>query len=270
MQSENGQFHNLMDLSHRIIDDAGVGDHLGRAIWAAGAVINSDLPKGIKSPARLIFDRALPWARESTSPRTKAYACLGLQERLSSEAGDSNLSVNLKTLAHSLVQLYNVNRTSDWEWFEETLTYDNPRLSQALLTAYQSLGDSTYLAVAERTLQFLKSASTIDGIYAPVGSEGWYSRSGERALYDQQPIEAGAMIEAATLAYKITRAQPYQESLRQAVGWFFGVNTRSAVVYDDSTGACYDGVTPMGLNENQGSESTLAFLLAAEKFIETF
>jgi hypothetical protein len=77
MQAEDGKFHNLMDYSHRLVDTPSLGDHLGRAVWAAGAVINSDLSDGIKAPARLIFDRAIPWARESTSPRTKAYTCLG-------------------------------------------------------------------------------------------------------------------------------------------------------------------------------------------------
>jgi hypothetical protein len=169
-----------------------------------------------------------------------------------------------------LVELYNINRASDWEWFENILTYDNPRLIQALFAAYQSLGENTYLAVAEKTLRFLKNATTVDETYVPVGSEGWHPKGGDRALYDQQPIEAGAMVETATLAYKITRSEGYEAVLRQAMGWFFGLNTKSVRPYDDSTGACYDGINRMGLNENQGAESTLAFLLAAEAFVETF
>jgi hypothetical protein len=270
MQSENGQFHNLMDFSERIIDEPAVGDHLGRAIWAAGTVVNSDLPRGMKASARLMFDRALPWARESTWPRTRAYTCLGLHERLHADTEDNNLRANLKIMADSLVELYNINRASDWEWFENILTYDNPRLIQALFAAYQSLGENTYLAVAEKTLRFLKNATTVDETYVPVGSEGWHPKGGDRALYDQQPIEAGAMVETATLAYKITRSEGYEAVLRQAMGWFFGLNTKSVRPNDDSTGACYDGINRMGLNENQGAESTLAFLLAAEAFVETF
>ena len=268
MQSENGQFHNLMDFSQRIIDQPTIGDHLGRAIWATGAVMNSNLPNGMKASARLIFDRALPWARATTSPRTKAYSSLGLAERLHTDAEDRNLKANLKELTDNLLILYNENRAPDWKWFENILSYDNARLSQALLAAYQSLREPAYLNVAQESLQFLKKVTTIKGTYVPIGSEGWYAKGGDRALYDQQPIEAGAMVEAAALAYKLTHSDHYEETIRQALGWFFGANTKSAIVYDGVTGACHDGITPEGLNENQGAESTISFLLAAETFIE--
>jgi hypothetical protein len=270
MQAEDGQFHNLMDFSQRITDTPTVGDHTGRAIWATGKVINSEILPGVKASARLILDRALPWARESTSPRTKAYACLGLQERLQAEPGDANLRANLKMMADSLVELYNVNQAEDWKWFENVMTYDNPRLCQALFAAYKSLGEHTYLAVAEETMRFLKDVTTIDETYVPIGSNGWYPKGGERAFYDQQPIDAGAMVETAALAYKLTRSKVYETTLRQALGWFFGMNAKSVRLYDDSTGACYDGINQVGLNENQGAESTLAFLLAAATFIDSF
>jgi len=45
MQADDGRFHNLMDFSRRIIDQAAEGDHLGRSIWAASVVINSELPE---------------------------------------------------------------------------------------------------------------------------------------------------------------------------------------------------------------------------------
>lgn len=270
MQEEDGRFHNLMDYSQRIIDKPGIDDHLGRAIWAAGAVINSTISTGMRASARLIFDRALPWARMSTSPRTKAYVCLGLHERLKVESEERNLRANLKLMADSLVALYDNNRASNWEWFENILTYDNARLCQALLVAYQSLGEQTYLAVAEVTLQFLKKTETIGEIHAPIGNHGWYVKGGTKALYDQQPIEPGALIEATTIAYKLNQSKLYEDALRQALGWFFGLNTKSVKLYDDSTGACYDGINPKGLNKNQGAESTLAFLLAAEAFVNSF
>jgi len=127
-----------------------------------------------------------------------------------------------------------------------------------------------YLTVAEATLQFLKKTQTINEVFVPIGNRGWYVRGKTRAVYDQQPIEPGAMIEAATIAYRLNRSKLYEEMLRQALGWFFGINTKSVRLYDDSTGACCDGLTPEGLNENQGAESTLAFLLAAEAFVNGF
>lgn len=270
MQAEDGRFHNLMDFSKRILDDAAVGDHVGRAIWAAGAVINSKMPRGVRASAQLMFDRALPWARASASPRTRAYTCLGIKERLRVESEDANLKNNLRMIADSLVALFDQNAAADWVWFENTLTYDNPRLSQALFAAYESLGEKRYLDVAEKAYQFLQDVTTIEGTFVPVGSFGWFPRGGHRAIYDQQPIEAGAMVETATLAYELTRSERYEMAIRQALGWFFGLNSKAVTVYDASTGACYDGINEKGLNENQGAESTLAYLLAATTFAETF
>jgi hypothetical protein len=268
MQAEDGKFHNLMDFSQRFIDEPTVGDHLGRAIWAAGAIINSDLPRGMKASARVIFDRALPWARESSSPRTKAYACLGICERFRIDSGDLNLRTDIGSLADSLVDLYKANRGTDWKWFENILSYDNARLPQALLFAYQSLGKDEYLKVAKETLRFLQEQTTIEGKFVPIGSHGWFARGKERALYDQQPLEAGTMAETAAVAYEITGSEVYREVLREALGWFFGFNTKSVKVYDEETGACHDGITELGLNENQGSESTVSLLLAVATFLK--
>ncbi len=268
MQVEEGKFHNLMDFSQRLIDKPTVGDHLGRAIWAAGAVVNSELPDGMKASARMIFDRALPWARSSNLPRTKAYTCLGLHERLLADSDDGNLRANIATFGDSLVELYNVGHKPDWKWFENILAYDNARLSHALFAAYESAGKREYLEVAQETLGFLTGVTTIEGKCVPIGSKGWYVRGRDRALYDQQPIDVGAMAEAAAFAHKTSRSQVYEETLRQALGWFFGLNTKSAKVYDEATGACYDGITEMGLNQNQGSESTISFLLAVATVLE--
>ena len=270
MQSEDGRFHNLMDFSHRITDDASVGDHLGRAIWSAGAVINSDVPSGMKNSARRIFDRALPWGRTTTSLRTLAYTSLGLGERLHSDQSDHNLTLNQKEIARKLIQEFEKNSSKEWNWFEDTLTYDNPRLSQALFVSYQTIGESKILAAAEQSLQFLLSVTTKDGLHVPIGNRGWYRKGGEPALYDQQPIDVGAMIETTALAYKLTNNGVYENAFRRAVGWFFGLNTKSLQVYDPSTGACFDGITPAGINENQGAESTIAFPLSVVTAIENF
>jgi uncharacterized protein YyaL (SSP411 family) len=181
---------------------------------------------------------------------------------------DANLQSNLEDIAGSLVALYNRNRVPGWEWFESSLSYDNARLSQALLAAYQSTSNELYLHVADESLRFLTKVTTIGGTHVPIGNQGWYTKGGRRPLYDQQPIEAGGMVEAATLAYKVTGSEAYEQAMRQALGWFFGMNTKLVKVYDESTGACSDGINETGLNQNQGAESTLAFLLAAEAFIE--
>jgi hypothetical protein len=270
MQSDDGKFHNLMDFSQRIIDEPSVGDHLGRAIWSAGAVINSELPAGMRNSARRIFDRALPWGIASNSLRTRAYTCLGLAERLKADTADQNLAVNLRRVASDLIKEYNRNKTQGWNWFENILTYDNARLSQALLIAYPTLGEKAFRDAGEESLSFLQGATTKDETYTPIGNNGWYVKGGKAALYDQQPVEAGVMVETTAVAHRITGHKIYEKALRQALGWFFGLNTKSVVVYDGATGACHDGITSMGLNANQGAESTISFLLAAATTIENF
>ena len=268
MQEEDGRFHNFMDFSQRAIDEASVGDHLGRAVWSVGAAMNSNLPRGMKASAQMIFDKALPWARSSISPRTKAYACLGIYERLRTEPNEKNLRSNLTLLANELADLYRFNRSSSWKWFENILSYDNARLSEAMFRAHQALGVQEYLAIAEESLQFLSDVQDMNGVFVPIGNHGWYRKGKERAIYDQQPIEAGGMVEASALAHKVTGSEFYEAATRKAMAWFLGLNTKSVLVYDDSTGGCFDGISEKGLNENQGSESTLAFLLATVALID--
>ncbi|HYB84075.1 MAG TPA: hypothetical protein VED86_01995 [archaeon] len=270
MQSDDGRFHNLMDFSQRIIGGASVGDHLGRAVWSAGAVIHSELPTGMKNSARHIFDRALHWGMESNFLRTKAYTCLGLAERLKANASDRNVALNLEHVGNDLLEVFERNATVGWEWFENVLTYDNARLSQALFAAYETLGKEEFLSGAEKSCSFLLQATAEKEIYIPIGNNGWYKKGGKPAVYDQQPVDAGAMVETMALAYKVTGREIYEKAFRQALGWFYGLNTRAVAVYDHTTGACYDGITPTGLNENQGSESTLSFLLGAATAIENF
>jgi hypothetical protein len=269
MQEEDGTFHNLMDFSQRIIDEPTVGDHLGRALWAAGAVIGSNAPAGMKRTARLIFDRALPHARASSWLRTKAYACLGLHERLIQEPNDQNLQLNLRDISTDILKAFNATQDSDWLWFENVLSYDNPRLSQSMFYSYELLQDQKFLSIAEESLQFLHRSETHNETFAPIGNAGWYMKGMRKALFAQQPIEPGAMVEAASIAYKLTKHRVYYDMATSALLWFFGENMKGVKVYDEATGACNDGIGEAGLNENQGAESTVAFLLAAYELLES-
>jgi len=259
--------HNFMDFSLDLIGKPTIGDHLGRTLWATGAMLNSEVAEGMKASARLVFDRALPWARISDSLRTKAYACLALHERMFAEPDDKNLETDLRETSAGLLKAYQLNKDDGWQWYENTLTYDNARLSQAMLVGYEVLHDEALLNAGEETLRFLNNAQTQNGICTPIGNNGWYTKGKAKALYDQQPIEPGAMVEAAAFAYQLTHDKSYEDMARRALGWFFGMNTKNVTVYDVTSGGCYDGVGERGLNHNQGAESTIAFLLAAEGFL---
>ena len=70
------------------------------------------------------------------------------------------------------------------------------------------------------------------------------------------------MVSACLEAYRSTGEQRWYEEARRAFEWFSGSNDLNLSVYDPSTGGCRDGLHSDRLNENQGAESTLAFLQA--------
>jgi hypothetical protein len=156
----------------------------------------------------------------------------------------------------------------DWRWFEETLTYDNARLPESLAACYEIMQDPTYLRVASESLDFLMNVQTVDGVFAPVGNKGWYRVSGDRALYDQQPVDAGATVEACNRLYRVTRETRYRDWSSLALSWYSGSNLKRLALYDYATGGCYDGLTEDGVNLNQGAESILSYLLAITSFQE--
>ena len=47
-----------------------------------------------------------------------------------------------------------------------------------------------------------------------------------------------------------------------AFDWFLGRNDLGVELYDSSTGGCRDGLHLDRVNQNQGAESTLSFLLS--------
>jgi hypothetical protein len=83
------------------------------------------------------------------------------------------------------------------------------------------------------------------------------------------------MVSACLEAARITGDQRWRKEARHAFEWFLGRNDLNLPVYDPTTGGCRDGLHPDRANENQGAESTLAFLQAllelrlAENILQT-
>jgi hypothetical protein len=98
--------------------------------------------------------------------------------------------------------------------------------------------------------------------FVPIGSDGFYRRGGERARFDQQPIEAAGAVSASLLAYRITGDARWRSEAWSAFNWFLGDNDLQLPLYDSVSGGCRDGLHPDRANENQGAESTLSFLMA--------
>jgi len=263
MQRTDGRLHNFMSYSREVRDDLDSGDHLGRALWATGCVVDSHLPAEVRATAKEVFDKALPWAFHSTSPRAWAHAIKGLSRYVSHFAEDSNAKQNLSQLVKRLVMLYEGNRSEGWRWFENVLSYENWRIPESLIEAYLVGGDS--LEVAEESLRYLINIEFMQDVLVPVGSEGWYVRNGARAEFDQLPVEAGSAVETLVIAAKATGSSAYWDLALQALEWYHGRNLKKARVYDEDSGACYDGISPAGPNLNKGAESTLSYLLAVTR-----
>jgi len=262
MQKEDGRVHNFIGYNRSFLDGEGSEDSLGRVLWACGYSQDALISEDFRMTAKEIFDKSLIWASRSGSPRTHAFAILGLYHYAMAFPQDKNPSINVIHLADRLCEAYRHESTPSWQWFEPNLTYANARLPHALFRAHQTTGRQDYLLIAEKTFEFLATMCVIQDMFQPVGNRSWLSRGGEKALYDQQPIEASCMVEAASTAFQVTGKEEYSKIAYTAFDWFMGKNSKNIMVYNPATGGCYDGITPEGLNRNQGSESGLSYLLA--------
>ncbi len=261
--AETGRFRNFMDYQRHWLEDGGSDDSHGRALWALGTVLGRSNAPALQSMAGRVFEQALPAILGTSSPRAWAFALIGIHEYLWRFAGDRRAGQVREELAGRLLRLYQSNRADDWRWFEPGLTYCNAALPHALLICGQSIPNSTMIEVGLESLDWLTAAQRADsaaGHFVPIGSNGFYERTGERARFDQQPVEAQATVSACLEAYRLTGDKRWRKEARSAFEWFLGRNDLNLPIYDPTTGGCRDGLHPDRANENQGAESTLAFL----------
>ncbi|MBA3480556.1 MAG: glycosyl transferase family 1, partial [Pirellulales bacterium] len=210
-----------------------------------------------------VFHNALPQSVEIRSPRAWATSLLGIDEYLRRLDGDRVVSQIRAALVDKLLELYDSTASVDWPWFEPALSYDNAVLPHALILSGRASGDARALDVGLRALTWLvKVQRAPAGHFRPIGCNGFYCSGGQRADFDQQPIEAWATLSACIEAYRATEDPSWLNEVRLAFEWFLGRNDLGIELYDASTGGCHDGLHPDRVNENQGAESTLAFLLS--------
>jgi len=260
---ENKRFRNFMDYQRRWLEDSGSDDCHGRALWALGTVLGRSNTPALHSMASWLFEQALPPILETTSPRAWAFALIGIHEYLKRFAGDRVASQVRDELAKRLFELYQGRRTDDWRWYEDVLTYCNAALPHAMLMSGQSIPDPAMTAAGLESLGWLADLQrSAKGHFIPIGSNGFYRQGGERARFDQQPVEAQAMVSACLEAARITHDKRWSNEARRAFEWFLGRNDLNLPIYDPKTGGCRDGLHPDRPNENQGAESTLAYLQA--------
>ncbi len=262
---ESGRFRNFMDYQRNWLEKSGSEDSQGRTLWALGIVIGRSNVPAFKSMASSLFEQALPSILDTTSPRAWAFTLIGIHEYLRRFNGDRLISQIRNDLAERLYALYQQNRTEDWHWFENELAYCNAVLPQALLVVGKRTTNAAMIAAGIESLNWLSKVqrtSAPGGQFVPIGSNGFYRQGGERARFDQQPVEAQGMVAACLEAHRITQAPCWRMEAQRAFEWFLGRNDLNLAVYDPTTGGCRDGLHPDRANENQGAESTLAFLQA--------
>ena len=260
---ETSRFRNFLSFQRQWLEDSGSDDSHGRALWALGTVLGRSNKRGLCGSASRLFELALPEILKTTSPRAWAFTLLGIHEYLKRFTGDRAAQGVRDELAQRLLDLYAASAAPDWQWFESFLSYSNATLPHAMLTAGQTMARKDIVETGLTTLQWLADIQRPESNhFAPIGSNGFFTRGGERARFDQQPVEAHATIIASLEAYQLTGDDRWRRDAQRALDWFLGRNDLHLPLYDPLTGGCRDGLHPDRVNQNQGAESTLSFLLS--------
>jgi len=262
----NGRFRNFMSYQRQWLEkDHGSDDSHGRTLLALGTVLGRFNTPALRNMAGWMFEQALPAIIDTTSPRAWAFALIGIHEYLKRYSGDRDVSQFRDTLASRILGMYQRNRSSEWNWYEDELSYCNAVLPHAMLVCGDEMANQEMLDFGLESLNWLIELQRSDaekGHFVPIGSNGFYKRGGVRARFDQQPVEAQATVSASLEAYRISGDKRWRNEARRAFEWFLGRNDLNLPIYDPLTGGCRDGLHANRLNENQGAESTLAFLQA--------
>ncbi|AUN32873.1 glycosyltransferase family 4 protein [Niveispirillum cyanobacteriorum] len=255
-------FRNFMGFSRQWLEPRGSQDSHGRTLWALGEAARSDPHPARRQWARNLFRMAMPTAAEFPATRAQVFTLLGLDAYCEVEKGDVETAHLRDRMASNLLGLFKSNATPDWCWFEDGLSYDNPRLCQALILTARATGSACMRDAGLRSLRWLAGVQTSpEGMFRPVGSESFGDVRTRPRIFDQQPLEAAAMVAACEAASQVDDDPFWLEEAARAFAWFEGHNDQCQSMVDED-GACRDGLRPDGLNQNRGGESVLSYLLA--------
>lgn len=261
-QMSDGWFHNFMGYDRTWQDRRGTPDSFGRALWGLGYCMRYAPRDAWRRVAGDLVMRALPHVEQLEYRRSRAYAALGLVHALDAAPADADaVRAALIDAAGTIARDFDRHSEPGWRWCEDEMTYDNARLIEALLRAGTALGHQRFVTTGLDMLDFYAGVVIEDGIFVPVGNDGWYRKGGTKARFGQQPLEAAAMVDACLVASDITGSDRYRALAECAADWYFGRNTHRALMV--TNGGCRDGIDAQGINPNMGAESTLAYLLSA-------
>ncbi len=265
-QNGNGSFINYVtydqEPNHQLNHSESMDDANSRTVWALSTIVTlTHLPKPLRQEAGRMLQKWLEQGNRVHSLRSHAFLIKGLSQ-LKPQHNIPNSHQHLEKSAKFITKSYQKHSSPDWPWYENTLTYANGILPEALFLAYKTLHHPSYLKIATNSLDFLISNNFQGPIYVPIGQNGWYQKGSQRQYFDQQPEDVAAMVQSLKTAYLVTKKKKYQNLMYKTFYWFLGNNLLGKLVYDKKTGGCHDALTPLGVNLHQGAESTVSYLLS--------
>jgi glycosyltransferase involved in cell wall biosynthesis len=257
------KFRNFLSFERKWMEEVGSEDSNGRALWALGVGVGRSQRPSFQGLSGYLFTRALPSAMEFKSPRAWALALIGIHEYLRRLGGDRQAQQIRDALTSRLMDGFGQCNSEDWPWCEDVVAYDNPRLAQALILSGSATGQQNVVDTGLKALRWLIGLQTSEeGYFRPIGCYGFYKRGESRANFDQQPIEACAMVSACLEAFRVTGDKYWNDQAARAFDWFLGWNDLGLEAYSPNSGGGYDALHVDRINQNQGAESTLSFLLS--------
>lgn len=260
---ESGRIRNFLSYNRDWRERIGSECSHGRALWALGTLLSRSQYSGLRQVARDLFDRALPASTALRDCRAWSFVLMGTCEALRSSPEHPEARAVTEDLANRLIEMYLANSVADWRWFEYRLTFFNARIPHALLLASRALSNERMEACALESLEWLTRIQTSEeGLFRPIGCNGFYDRGGARANYDQQPVDACATVSACLYAFEVTGSNEWKAEALRAFDWFLGFNDLGLPLYNSESGGCRDGLHHEGVNHNEGAESTISFLLS--------
>lgn len=266
--ADERRFRNFMGYDRRWLESTGSEDSNGRTLWALGVAAAAAPSQALRDWAAKLYDETAGSVGVLASPRAHAFALLGAAQMAAVRPDNEALLETLRTGVAALLALLDASSRPDWAWFEIVLSYDNSRLPEALIRAGQALGNVATVHAGVEALDWIARQTTgHGGMFQPVGTDSFGKPFAEPALFDQQPLEAWAMIDACAAAWEATADAIWLDRAEAAHDWFLGRNTLGVALIDPESGECADGINPYAANKNNGAESVIAWQLARRGFI---
>jgi len=262
MQNDDGTFRNFLGFDRRFLDEKGSEDSFGRTIWALGSLVRFSPNDACFELGKEMFLKASPNFNKLQSLRGISNTVLGISSWLHRFPEDEEMTRTLKEMSEKIIGMYAKQKSDAWLWFEPLLSYDNGIIPFALFQAYEITGNEDVLKTAKESMAFLDELVFREGYISLIGSDEWFKKGERRSQYDQQPVDAMAMVLMFHQASVVTGDNQYLKKMFSSFMWFLGENDLRLPLYDFETHGCNDGLESGGVNRNQGAESTLSYLIA--------